>query len=81
MRTLLQAGEIRSEVDAAFLLSELDLAAIATAKGQCSLAAPLYQAISDQAESLSGKAMSHMAESIIVAETQYLIAHCTNGSS
>jgi hypothetical protein len=81
VRTLLQAGEIRSEVDAAFLLSELDLAAIATAKGQCSLAAPLYQAISDQAESLSGKAMSHMAESIIVAETQYLIAHCTNGSS
>ncbi len=72
----LQSGAIKSSGEANSLLAKLDAAAAARARGQCSTAANLYQAFINELLAQSGKGVDAFAAAIMIADAQYLIAHC-----
>jgi hypothetical protein len=72
----LAAGKIKNQGEANSLLAKLDAAAAARARGQCSTAANNYQAFINELNAQSGKGVDATAAAIMIADAQYLIAHC-----
>jgi len=72
----LAAGAIKNNGEANSLLAKLDAAANARARGQCSTAANDYQAFINELKAQSGKGVDANAAAIMIADAQYLIAHC-----
>jgi len=58
------------------LLAKLDAAASARVRGQCKTANNNYQAFINEVNAQSGKKISAQAAAIMIADAQYLIAHC-----
>ena len=58
------------------LLRLLDAAAKARAAGNCTAAGQMYAAFVNQLSALSGKKVDATAAQIMIADAQYLIAHC-----
>src|SRR6266542_820653 len=76
VKRFLSSGAIRNAGEANFLLAKLDAAAKARARGQCSTAAHIYQAFINELQAQSGKGVDAAAAAIMIADAQYLIAHC-----
>ena len=72
----LQSGAIKNKGNADSLLAKLDAAAAARARGQCSTAANIYRAFINELQAQSGKHVDAAAAAIMIADAQYLIAHC-----
>lgn len=72
----LAAGAIKNNGLANSLLSKLDAAAAARARGQCSTAANLYQSFINELQGQSGNGVDATAAAIMIADAQYLITHC-----
>ncbi len=70
----LSQGSIRNSGVATSLLSSLAAAASARARGKCATAANIYQAFINQIQSATG--IDPSAAAILIADAQYLIAHC-----
>ena len=58
------------------LLAKLDAAADARARGNCAQASSLYQSFVNALEAQSGKGVDPTAAAIMIADAQFLIAHC-----
>jgi hypothetical protein len=58
------------------LLAKLGNASAARAAGDCSGAASIYQAFISELQAQSSKNVTATAASVIIADAQYLIAHC-----
>jgi len=58
------------------LLSKLAAAAAARAASDCSTAADIYQAFINELNAQSGKGVNTNAAASLIAEGQFLIAHC-----
>jgi len=76
VQQFLQGGAIKNKGQANSLLAKLDSAAAARSRGQCATAANIYQAFINELEAQSGKGVSASAAAIMIADAQYLIAHC-----
>jgi hypothetical protein len=74
----LQSGAIKNAGQANSLLASLDAAAKAFAAGDCKTAGNLYQAFINELNAQSGKGVDATAAAIMIADAQYLIAHCPN---
>jgi hypothetical protein len=74
----LQSGAIKNAGEADSLLAKLDAAAKAFAAGDCKTAGNLYQAFINELQAQSGKGVDATAAAIMIADAQYLIAHCPN---
>jgi hypothetical protein len=61
------------------LLGMLNAAASARAKGDCATANRIYQAFINELQAQSGKKVTAQAAAIMIADAQYLIAHCPRG--
>ena len=72
----LAAGEIRNNGLANSLLRKLDAAARARARGQCDTAANIYRAFINELQAQSGNGVDATAAAIMIADAEYLIAHC-----
>jgi hypothetical protein len=72
----LAAGKIKNNGLANSLLAKLDAAAKARAGGNCATAANIYQAFINELSAQSGKGVDAAAAAIMIADAQYLIAHC-----
>jgi hypothetical protein len=72
----LAAGAIKNEGEATSLFAELNAAAAARARGQCSVAAHDYQAFINELLAQSGNGVDANAAAIMIADAQYLITHC-----
>jgi hypothetical protein len=72
----LQSGAIKNAGEATSLLSKLVVAAAARAAGNCSTAAKIYQAFINELNAQSGTGVDATAAAIMIADAQYLIAHC-----
>jgi len=72
----LSSGAIKNAGLANSLLAKLDAAAAARARGQCNVAANIYQAFIHEVAAQSGKGIDAVAAAILIADAQYLIAHC-----
>ncbi len=72
----LSAGLIKDPGLPGALLAKLDGAADARAKGNCTTAANLYQAFINLLQAQSGTGIDATAAAIMIADAQYLIAHC-----
>jgi len=75
VRRFLAAGKITQD-DGRSLLSKLDSAAKARAKGNCPNAATIYTSFISEVLAQSGKKIDPAVAAILVADAQYLIAHC-----
>lgn len=73
----LAAGKIKNSGLANSLLAKLDAAAKARAGGNCATAANIYQAFINEVNAQSGKGIDATAAAIMIADAQYLIAHCS----
>jgi hypothetical protein len=62
--------------EATSLLQKLNAAAAQRAAGDCKSAGAIYQAFTDELRAQSGKKVSVQAAAIMIADAQYLIAHC-----
>jgi len=69
-------GSIRSDRVANSLLAKLNAAASARAAGDCTTANNKYQALIKELQTQIGKGMAAEAAVIMIADAQYLIAHC-----
>jgi hypothetical protein len=69
-------GAIRNKGLANSLLAKLNAAARARARGDCKGAANIYRAFINELQAQSGKGVSPQAAAIMIADAQYLIAHC-----
>ena len=76
IRQFLAAGSVRLPNGAQSLLGKLASAAKARAKGDCANAATIYQSFIDEVQSQTGKKIDPDAAQILIADAQYLIAHC-----
>jgi hypothetical protein len=76
VRQFFQSGAIKRRVIAAALLATLDIAAAAQARGQCGIARRAYQAFINELQAQSSKGVDAGAAAIMIADAQYLIAHC-----
>ncbi len=76
VKQFLAAGKIRNNGIANSLLADLDAAAKARAGGNCNSAANDYQAFINEVKAQSGKGIDATAAAIMIADAQYLIAHC-----
>lgn len=74
----LQSGAIKNEGVADSLLAKLDAAAKAFAAGNCATADNIYQAFINELNAQSGKGVDATAAAIMIADAQYLMAHCPN---
>lgn len=72
----LRSGAIKNAGEANSLLSKLAAAAAARSRGQCSLAANIYQAFINELLAQSGNGVDVAAATIMIADAQYLITHC-----
>jgi hypothetical protein len=72
----LASGDIKNGGLANSLLAKLNAAAAAEARGQCGTADNIYQAFIHEVQAQSGKGISAVAASILIADAQYLIAQC-----
>lgn len=72
----LNSGAIKNNGQANSLLANLNAAAAARTRGQCSTAANIYQAFISKLQAQSGKGVDATAAAIMIADAQYLIAHC-----
>lgn len=72
---LVGSGAIRANM-ATPLLAKLNAALAARAAGQCGTAANIYSAFINQVMAQTGKAITPAAAAILIADAQYLIAHC-----
>ncbi len=72
----LAAGKIKNAGLANSLLAKLNAAANARERGQCHVAAHLYEAFIHELEAQSGKGVDATAAAIMIADAQYLIDHC-----
>jgi hypothetical protein len=72
----LQSGAIKNAGVATSLLSKLVAAAAARAAGDCSTAANIYHAFINALNAQSGKGVDAIAAASMIANAQYLIAHC-----
>jgi len=68
-------GAIRQD-EATSLLRKLNSAAKARAKGDCANAATIYTSFISEVQAQSGKKVTAQAATIMIADAQYLIAHC-----
>ena len=71
-----QSGAIDNNGNAKSLLAKLDSAAAARAIGQCSTASNIYRAFISGLQAQSGNHVDAVAAAIMIADAQYLIAHC-----
>jgi hypothetical protein len=72
----LNSGAIKNSGQANSLLAKLDAAAAARTRGQCSTASNIYQAFISKLQAQSGQGVDATAAAIMIADAQYLIAHC-----
>ena len=72
----LQNGAIKNAGEANSLLAKLNSAAAARTRGQCSVAANIYQAFINELQAQSGTGVTAAAAAIMIADADYLIAHC-----
>jgi hypothetical protein len=72
----LASGAISNAGIANSLLAELNAAQDARSRGQCSVAANVYQAFINEVNAQSGKAIAPATATQLVIEAQFLIAHC-----
>ena len=72
----LNSGKIKNSGEANSLLAKLNAAASARARGDCESAANNYQAFINELQAQSGKGVDAAAAAIMIADAQYLIAHC-----
>jgi len=70
------AGKIKNDGLAASLLSKLDAAAAARARGDCATAANIYSAFIAELQAQSGQGVDASAAAIMIGDAQYLIANC-----
>ena len=73
---LLGAGMIKNAGIANSLTAKLNAAAAARAKGNCATAANIYNAFINEVQAQTGKGIDPTAAAILIADAQYLIAHC-----
>ena len=76
VRTALASGAITSAGVATSLLAKLDAASAARSRGQCNVAASVYQAFIDQVNAQSAKSVGAATATQLVTEAQFLIASC-----
>jgi hypothetical protein len=69
-------GAIKNQGLENSLLAKLDAAANARARGDCDTAANNYSAFINELTAQSGKGVDSTAAAIMIADAQYLIAHC-----
>jgi hypothetical protein len=72
----LASGKIDNAGIATSLLAKLDAAEDARTRGQCNTADNIYNAFIQEVMALSGVHIDPTAASILIADAQYLIAHC-----
>jgi hypothetical protein len=72
----LAAGKIKNKGEANSLLAKLDAAAKARTAGHCNTANNNYQAFINELNAQSGKGVDAAAAAIMIADAQYLMAHC-----
>ena len=58
------------------LLQKLKAAAAYSAAGNCTLANATYQAFINEVKAQTGKKITAAAAAVLIADAQYLIAHC-----
>jgi hypothetical protein len=68
-------GDIRPAL-ANSLLAKLRAAAAARARGNCTAAGSIYGAFVNELQAQSGKGVDAAAAAILIADAEYLIAHC-----
>jgi hypothetical protein len=76
VKQFLAAGKIKNSGLANSLLQTLDSAAKARIGGNCATAANIYQSFINSVSAQSGKGIDATAAAIMIADAQYLIAHC-----
>ena len=76
VRLFLESGAIKNAGEANSLLAKLDAAAAQRANGNCPAAAKIYQAFINELQAQSAKGVDATAAAIMIADAQYLIAHC-----
>ena len=76
VRQFFQSGAIKNQGIANSLLAKLDAAARQRAKGNCTAAGNIYGAFIHELQAQSGKGVDAAAAEIMIADAQYLIAHC-----
>ena len=76
VKQFLAAGKIKNNGIANSLLAKLDAAAKARTGGNCGTAANIYGAFINELNAQSGKGVDATAAAIMIADAQYLIAHC-----
>jgi hypothetical protein len=69
-------GGIKNAGEANALLAKLNAAAKARAARNCTTAKNIYQAFISELQAQSGKDVDAVAAAIMIADAQYLIAHC-----
>lgn len=75
--TLFQdSGDISKHGIANSLLAKLNAAADARSRGNCTAAGNIYGAFINEVRAQTGKGISALAASIMIADAQYLIANC-----
>jgi hypothetical protein len=72
----LAMGAIRNRGLANSLLAKLNAAAVARARGNCDSADNRYEAFVNELQAQSGNGVDPAAAAIMIADAQYLIAHC-----
>jgi hypothetical protein len=72
----LGSGKIKNSGEANSLLAKLNAAASARARGDCKTAANNYQAFINELQAQTGKGVDAAAAAIMIADAQYLVAHC-----
>ena len=70
------SGAITNHGTATSLLTKLDAAADARAKGDCAKAAKHYEAFIDELQKQSGMHVAAATATQLVSEAQFLIANC-----
>jgi hypothetical protein len=70
------SGDISKAGIAQSLLAKLNAAAAAQARGNCTAATNIWSAFIHEVQAQVGKAISQNAADILIADAQYLIAHC-----
>jgi hypothetical protein len=76
VQQFLLSHAIKNSATAKNLTTQLRNAAAARAAGHCSTAATIYRAFIKNLNALSGKGVTATAAAIMIADAQYLIAHC-----
>ena len=69
-------GDITKQGIAQSLLAKLAAAQSSRAGGDCATAANQYAAFVNEVQAQAGKAIDNVVASILIADAQYLIAHC-----